>query len=207
VTLDGTKDDTEWLVPLPAPERLRLATHFRSTWLTASQAALRERGFGARYESLLDPRDKDQILTCVPGKWLPMEVARSHYLACERLDLPLDDLLAIGRDATRRANATSFAFIARIAQGSGVTPWTVLSHASRLWSVTCQGGALGVARVGPKDARLHIAGFPLAAIRYNRVTMRGIALGSVELFCRKAIAHEIAPMGDATTVVIRLSWV
>jgi len=93
-----------------------------------------------------------------------------------------------------------------MAQGAGVTPWTVLAQTPRLWTATCDDGGVAVARLGPKEARLEIVGFPLAAIRYNRVTMRGIVLGVVELFCKKAYAKDIPALYSARTLGIRLSW-
>ena len=197
----------DWLVPLPAPrDQISDARQFRSTWLTASQAALRDRGLIAKYEARLEPSRKQEILSAVPGMWLSMEIARAHYLACDALGLPAEELLAIGMAATRRANATTLAFVARLAQGTGVTPWTVLAHATRLWQHTCDGGAIGIARHGPKEARIDIIGFPLAAIPYCRITMRGIALAVIELFCRKAYAREAPGLADARSIVMRVSW-
>jgi hypothetical protein len=137
-----------------------------------------------------------------------MAVAHAHYTACDRLPLSTPELLEIGMDATRRANANTLAFAARMAQGAGVTPWTILAQAPRLWERTCQGGgAIAVDRLGPKEARLEILGYPLASIRYNRITTRGIAQAVVELFCTKAYATEIASLCSARSVGLRLSWV
>jgi hypothetical protein len=205
---DSDDDALDWIIPLPRSRRsVPDAKHIRSTWLTASQAALREHGLGSRYEALLDPKYRDEILGAVPGVWLPMEIARAHYLACDALALPTETLLDMGKSATRRANASTLAFVRRVAQGTGATPWTMLSQGARLWQRTCDGGALGIARLGPKEARLHMVGLPLASIHYNRVTIRGIAIAVAELFCQKAYARELARPDDAHAIVLRLSWV
>jgi len=203
------RTEEEWLVPLPAPpDRIPDATHMRSTWLTASQATLRERGLGPRYEAALDRAHRDTVLSVVAGVWIPMAAARAHYLACDALDLPEDDLLEIGAAATRRANATNVAFIVRLAQGAGVTPWTMLAQTQRLWSRTFDGGgAVGVLRQGPKEACVRIIGYPLADIRYNRVTMRGIVSGFVAMFCERLYVREIPAYNDGRSQGLRLSWV
>jgi hypothetical protein len=197
----------EWVVPFLKPKSLiGDARHFRSTWLTASQVTLRERGLGERYEAALAPEFRAQILGAVPGVWLPMEVARAHYTACDTLGLSTDVMVEIGKNATLRANATSLAFISRMAKTVGVTPWTVLAQTPRLWAATCDDGAVGVQRLGPKEARVEIVGYPLAGLTYNRVTMRGIVLGVVSHFCSQAYAKEIPQLCTARTVGLRLSW-
>ncbi len=197
----------EWVVALPHPRsEIADATHFRSTWLTASRATLTERGYGARYDANLDPTLRDAVLGAVPGTWLPMDVAFAHYQACDRLELGTDELLEIGRAATRRANPTTLSIASRVAQGVGVTPWTMLEQLDRLFARTSQGGAIGVARLGPKEARIEVHGFPLCALRYNRVTMRGILNAFVELFCTKSYAKEVSSITSARRIAYRLSW-
>ena len=202
-------ESLEWVVPLTLPRhQIADATHFRSTWLTASQATLRARGHFARYDGLLAPADRETVLSTVAGMWLPMAIADAHYSACNALDLSTNELLEIGAAATRRANATHLAFVLRMAQGAGVTPWTILTQIPRIWSRTFQGGGqVGVVRLGPKDARFEIIGYPLARLRYNRVTMRGIVNGFVELFCTKTYVKELPKLCDARSIGLHLSWV
>jgi len=199
----------DWLVSLPGPpETIRDATHMRTTWLTASQATLREWGLAARYEAALASEHRDAVLSIVAGTWMPMVLVRAHYTACDSLDLPEPDLLEIGAAATRRANATHLAFVVRLAQAAGVTPWTMLGQMQRVWSRTFDGGgAVGVLRRGPKEARVRIVGYPLAGLRYNRVTMRGIVGGFVELFCEKLHVKEIPADCDARSLGMQFSWV
>jgi hypothetical protein len=197
----------DWLVPLPAlRDQIPDAKNFRSTWITASQATIRGRGLGERYEAALDPTHRDALLVVVPGMWLPMALARAHYKACDSLGLDETTMVDIGRLAMQKAHATSLSFITRMAKGAGVTPWTVLGQMPRLMAATIDDGAVGVGRLGPKDAHIEVHGYPLADIRYNRVTMRGIMLGAVELFCRRAFAKEIPELCDRRTIGLRLSW-
>jgi hypothetical protein len=198
----------EWHLPFVRPrEQIGDAKHFRSTWLTASQATIRLRGLGEAYEAALDPSYRAAVLSTVPGVWLPMDVAAAHYLACDKLGLPEAELVEIGRLAMRRANATALAFVSHMAQGAGLTPWTVLSQVQRFWSATCDDGCIGVARLGPKEARMEVVGYPLAGLHYNRITFRGIVLGCVELFCQKAYVKEISKLCDRRTLALRVQWV
>ena len=206
--MTGTGDEKlDWVVSLGRPrDQIPNATHFRSTWLTASRAALRERGLTEAYEAELNPTHRDEVLGAVAGVWLPMDVAYAHYAACDRLPLTNQDHLDIGMEATRRTNATTLALTARMVQGAGATPWTILAQGPRLWDRTCKGGAVSVLRIGPKEARLEIVGFPLAGLRYNRVTMRGIVSAVVELFCAKAYVKELPALCNDRCLGFRLSW-
>ncbi len=198
----------EWFVALPKPAgEVRDAPHFRSTWLTASQRVLRERGYAAAYEAAIDPALRDQVLGVVPGVWLPMEVAMAHYRAADTLAIPESELVELGFAAMKRANATTLEMISRLARGVGVTPWTVLAQTPRLWSATCDGGAFGVVRLGPKDARLEIHGFPLAPIAYNRISMRGILTAVVAMCSRKVYMKEIPALCTKRSLGFRASWV
>ena len=203
------KEPTDWLVPLPAPRsQVPNATHFRSTWLTASQGTLRTRGLRERYEAQVAPEHRDVLFNIVAGVWLPMEIARAHYTACDKLALPADELLEVGAEATRKASKTHIAFVANLAQVAGATPWTMLAQTPRIWARTFRGGgAIGVARLGPKDARLDIVGFPVADLRYLRVTMRTIVGGLLELFCERAYAKEVPTLCDGRILTMRLAWV
>jgi serine/threonine protein kinase len=198
----------EWIVPFPKPrDQIEDAKHFRSTWITASQATLRGLGVWEKYEAALDPKHRDALLAAVAGLWMPMDVARAHYMACDSLGFPEAQLVEIGRSAMRRANATTLSLVSRMAQGVGVTPWTALSQSPRFRAATLDGGWIGIARLGPKEARVEYLGYPLAGIPYNRVTWRGIVIGTVELFCKKAYVKEIPAMCDHRTVGLKLSWV
>jgi hypothetical protein len=207
VAIEAHAGEAEWVVPLPKPrDEIADATHFRSTWLTASLQTVRERGLYDRYEEKLDPQHKAAVLGAVPGVWLPMEVAYAHYLACEQLELPGTELYAIGKAAMRRANVTTMQFASRVAQGAGVTPWTILAQAPRFWERTCLGGALAVARLGPKEARIEMLGFPLAELRYNRVTMRGIAAAFIELLSKTVYVTELPAYTSARRIGMRAAW-
>jgi hypothetical protein len=87
--LDASQNrEATTLVPLPDPKDLiPPTTRFRSTWIVSSLEGLRERGFFDRYERrLVDHRDA--ILSAIAGVWVPVNVVRAHYEACEELSIP-----------------------------------------------------------------------------------------------------------------------
>ena len=135
-----------------------------------------------------------------------MDVARAHYEACDALGLSPNEVYEIGRAATQRANATTLNLLVRLARGAGATPWTGLVQVNRLWARTCDGGALAVARLGPKEARMDAVGYPLAGITYNRVSFRGIIAAVVELFSQRAYVKEIPGLCSSNTLGMRISW-
>ncbi len=77
-----------------------------------------------------------------------------------------------------------------IVKHAGANPVTVLVQCRRFWERVFVGSELGVFRLGPKDARLEIAGFPFAALTYNRVTFRGILESLVAPFCIKSFVRD-----------------
>src|SRR3954470_3313458 len=86
--------------PVPAP-LVREATQFRSTWLTSSLRALRERQLLDPYFAHLPRSLHETVRASVAGTWLPIDVALAHYEACDSLKLPLSEQLAMGREVTR----------------------------------------------------------------------------------------------------------
>lgn len=65
---------TDALVPfITAKHLVPLASSFRSTWLTSSLRALRERGHFAPYMRVLPAKYHEQVTSSVAGFWLPVE--------------------------------------------------------------------------------------------------------------------------------------
>ena len=183
------------------------AKQFRTTWLAGSLRALKDRGHMPRYLKLLPEEHHASILGAVAGTWLPIELALTHYSACDRLALPTQELIEIGHDVTRQVHGTVLGFLVRIAKGAGVSPWTPLGKLNDLRGRIFMGGGVCVVKLGPKEARVEIAGWPCARATYCRVAMRGILRGILELFCERAYANEIPSMCTASTLGHRISWV
>jgi hypothetical protein len=205
-------------LPFGVPKHLVApATRFRSTWLTTSVRSLRERKLLAAYLDRLPPVHHEAVLQAVVGVWLPVEVAIAHYEACDGLGLEDKEIVAIGAEASDRAQRTTLGTATRLAAGAGVTPWALLSQLQRFWERIWIGGAVGVFAHGPpgpgderagaaKEARVEIVSWSCARIPYCRVGMRGVFLGMTEMFCRKAFVHEIAEGCSASTLAYLVQW-
>jgi hypothetical protein len=94
----------------------------------------------------------------------------------------------------------------RLAKGAGVTPWTVLFRLQELWARIWIGGGVQVAKLGPKEARVEIAGWPCAESSYCRTAMRGVIPAVTDLFCQKSYANELRSFATRTALAYRLSW-
>lgn len=197
----------ETVVPFRTPpEKVALATHFRSTWLTASLDGLKAKGHYARYIELLPARFHDPILHSIAGVWLPIDIAVAHYAACDALGLTQAEQLDMGREVLTRLKKTIFSLAFRAARDIGVTPWTMLKLLPGQFEREVRGGACGVFRLGPKDARIELIGFPLSSSPYTRAGLRGLAHGLCEPLCSKVYSQELRDLTGPTTLAYRVAW-
>ena len=192
-------------IVLPFPTACEPVRHARSTIVLGSIASLRHAGHFDRYAGALAPEHRDQLLQAVAGTWIPVEVARSHYRACEALNLSPDEEVGLGRLIFERTGETMFATILRLAKGVGVTPWTLLPHLQRFWERGYDGGGLSVSRLGPKEARVELVQCSLVEVRYFRNAARGLLGAVIQLFCTRAYLQELAGR-QRGTVIVRIQW-
>jgi hypothetical protein len=196
------QEDT--ILALPAP--VHAMRHARSTVLLGSLAVLRAAGKFDAYAALLPGPHRDILLNMVAGSWIPVEVAFSHYEACDGLGFSADQQAANGRSVFDRTSGTLLGTMIRMAREAGVSPWTVLPHFQRYWERGYDGGGVGVFRTGPKEARLEIVHVRLVDARYYRNALRGLITGIVELFCTKAYVVERPGARAPGTMTMRLQW-
>jgi hypothetical protein len=195
-------------VSLPVPrDRVPLASHFRSTWLSSSVRELRERAYYDRYLSLLPAAMRSPIVESVAGVWLPMELCAAHYRACDSLGLSKRDAWEIASAVTRKVHGTSFVLAIRLAKQAGVTPWTIFGQLPRLWERVWRGGGVVVQQVGPKEALVEAVQWPIAGIPYVRNTMPAVVHGVVEMFCAKAYVSEVTALATESSLGFRVQWV
>lgn len=194
-------------LPFAAPRaKVALATRFRSTWLTSSLSALRERGFIDRYFTLLPAEYHAAVDGCVAGIWLPIDVCLAHYRACEALQLSKREAWDIGDQVTRRVHGTSLALALRLATQVGATPWTILAQLDRLWERIWIGGGVGVYKRGPKEAIVEVIQWRPAGIPYVRSTMPAVLAGIVAMFCAKAYASDVPALGTSSSMGVKVQW-
>jgi hypothetical protein len=207
VAIEPTFTDAEVVVPFRVSRELvRPTTAFKSTWLTASLETLRARGHFPRYLENLEPAYHEVILNSIAGTWVPVAVCLAHYRACDALGLSVSEQLEIGRGVLDRLKRTIFSLAFRIAREAGVTPWTMLKSFPAEFERQWRGGACGVFQLGPKDARLEFIGFPVAAIPYARIALRGMAIALCELVCTRCYVHDVRELCNDTVIAYRIAW-
>jgi len=197
----------ETVVALDVPRnRVPPTTKFRSTWIVASQNALRDCGFFDRYAKLLGETHRETLLTTVVGTWLPVNMAIAHYTACDALGLSEGEIKTIGKILTRHLNNAFVSVAGRFAREVGATPWLPLSHARRVWDRMCMGGAIAVYKEGPKEARVEVLGCTLGHIPYFRDGLRDLGSSLGALFCDVMYVKHVPILSQPTNIVYRASW-
>jgi hypothetical protein len=198
----------EVILPLPSPRSLvPKTTQVKGAWLASSVRSLRSAGCFDRYFEVVAPEYRELLRAPAASEWYPVEMMIAHYTAAEALDLPTEQIVEIGRNATAAAHHAVIDVAVKLVVASGATPWTAIQQLGRLWTRTFVGGGIGAAKLGPKEARIEMVQWPCCANRYVRAGIRGVALGLVETFCQKAYVHEIPEMLTPSSLGLRLSWV
>jgi hypothetical protein len=172
----------------------------------SSQKNLRDEGLFTEYESHLNPLHQRTILETSVPTWLPIDVGLAHYEACEAIGLGPNRIAEIGQATGMQRRGTFLGVAVGIAAGIGVTPWTVLSQADRVWRRAFQGGAIGALKTGDNEARIEVVGWPCARIPYCRHALRGLILGVMSLLSPRASLHEILALHRESAVAYRLVW-
>lgn len=197
----------EVLVPFDvAPERVRPATHVRSTLLCASLQSLRTRGFGDAYFQALVPSRRDEMLSLLPGHWVEVALGTDHYAACDALGLASEVIEEVGGEVAKRVHHSVLGIAVRLSREVGVTPWSVLGLVKRMRDLTWKGGDVAVYKLGPKEARFEWVGLPFAHIPYYRVAFLGFARAHLGLFCRKAYVFPIRALETESRMAFRFAW-
>jgi hypothetical protein len=198
----------EAILPLPSPRSLvPRTTQVKSAWISSSLRAIRDADLLDRYMSLLPEGYHDVVKNSAPSEWLDIDVAIVHYSACDKLEIANNVVVQLGHNAIKIGHGSPLSVVAKLASGAGASPWTLFGQLQRWWDKSWQGGAVGAFKLGPKEARLEVAGWPCAPFRYVRVGMRGVLSGAVELFCQKVYVQEIPELCTALSVGYRVSWV
>jgi hypothetical protein len=194
----------EVILPMPSP--VRVARHARTTVLLGSISCIRELGRFDEYVTHLPDADRKQLLDAVVGAWLPIEVAFSHYSACDALNFPVDQQVLNGRVTFDKSRGTLLGTIVKMAAQGGMTPWSVFPFFQRFWERAYDGGGVRIVKTGPKEARLELVAVRIADSRYYRNALRGLVMGVTELFCTKAYATETPGKRGPGTVSLRVQW-
>ncbi len=192
--------------PAP-PKKAGPVAAVRSTVLSSGLAALRARNLEARYLGHLPREHHAAVESLIAGTWLPIDFVTAHYRACDELNLPFDEALAIGTAVGARVHESLLVTVKKLAAAAGVTPWTALAQYDRLWVRTFEGGSFSITRTGPKDALIQIMHMPLARFAYFRASYCGVNLAGLKLFATNAYVRLLPSSTTDQAYAFRASWV
>jgi hypothetical protein len=206
--MDHTGELESVVVGFPVPrERVPTATKFKTTWLSSSLRALRQRDLFGAYMENLPARHHAAVLGTVVGEWQPAELAIAHYEACDALGLPVSEQVAIGEEVTLRAQGGFLGTMLKLATRVGVTPWTLLAQSNRMWEKTWIGGGVAVYRLDEHRARVELVGWPCSGIGWCRHGMRGLLQAATRLFAERTLAQDVPALCTESTLGYTVSWV
>jgi hypothetical protein len=169
--------------------------------------SLRERGHFQAYLEKLPQQHHARVLSLTAAEWIQPELAFHHYEACDALGLSAEEQEEIGMQVAQHLQRGFLKVVLKLAIESGVTPWSVLERYQKLWERYFDGSAIAVYKLGPKEARAEVVGFPLARIGYIQVGVGGIMRGVTELVAKRVYVNRVARVCTSTSLGYNLSWV
>jgi len=203
----GTIERLDEEVILAFPALIRPIQNVRSTLLQGGLASIFEAGLKDAYLAVVPPEVRSVLESAVAGMWIPVETALGHYMACDRLGLSTESMVALGRGTFERTKGMLLGTAVGLAKSVGVTPWSLVPHMQRFWLRGNDGGGVRALKLGPKEVRIDVVANPLYRSRYYRAAYRGIAASLLELVAQKAYAHEIRRGHDEDALSVRVQWV
>jgi hypothetical protein len=193
---------------LPPRASIKAVSHVRSTIVLASQARLRQEGLLERYLMHLPGAYSAELAQLGAPCWLPLTSGMAHYMACDALGLSEAAVVAMAQRMSMHGEGTFLGVAANIARGAGVTAWTLARQAPRIWARGFMGGAVGCTKLGPKELKLEVVGWPCARIPYCRWAIRGLTLGVFKLISREAYVRDLrTSLTPSDDIALQVSWV
>jgi hypothetical protein len=182
--------------------------HVRGALLVSSLQALREFGYFESYSANLPAEQREAILFCVANSWLPLELAMTHYGACDAMGLSDNELESVGAAVSQRIMGTFLGTMLRSGRSMGATPspWIPLRQYGRICDRLLEGGHHRVTEVGPKDALVETSGVPMFRYRYFRTATLGIMRGAAGMFAKTCFAKELRS-AEPERIQVSLRWV
>jgi len=182
-------------------------TAVRMVLLQSSLSQLRLHGYFEQYQGLVD-QDVLALLSSedAPG-WVPVEVARAHYDACDKLLLSPEQIMAIGTDVGEVLGDAVVVSPARKARDPDFDLWASLGQIHRLWARVYRGGSVQVVKLGPREQLLESFGFTLDRSPYFRygklAAIKQVYAGfGVQVTAAEFVSYTAA----RDESVIRMAW-
>ena len=179
-------------------------TAIRGSLIVSSLETLRELDLFERYLGCLPADQHDAVLYILASSWVPIELAMTHYAACEAMQLSEAELEAIGRHVSKRIMGTFLATLVKSAHALIAPDRVPLRQYPKLWQRLLRGGGCAVSVLGLKDARIESRGIPMFRFRYFRVGYTGLIKGAGSVFQAKFQARIRHATDNSLTIDI--SW-
>jgi hypothetical protein len=176
--MTGSQSVNMWEIVIPHELERGPLVGVRRMLVLSSIAELKDVGLYDRYCACIDSRCLTQITEMIGPGWMPVELAKQHYEACDRL--PLSDA-QIEEMGVRAGDKMSSSLLVAGAQGARTAgdrdPWELVGAYSRMGRRIYEGSSSQYVKVAPNKLLIEHVGNPLFAIRYFRTAhasfMRG----------------------------------
>ncbi len=177
----------------------------RGTVILSSIHALRELELFEAYRAQLPEQLAPSILQAVPGTWLPLELARTHYVACQSLHLSPNLEMEVGLRSGKKSIGAMLGTAVRLSRVAGATPWTLIRGGDRVWNRAYDGGAMRIYRVGESEAFVETHKNPLMVeLEFCRNSFRGFCLALYGLVSERMSFRVFNVLNDV--VQYRVLW-
>lgn len=176
----------------------------RGSLIVSSLESLRSLNLLDRYLTCLPADQHDQVLYVLAASWVPIDLAMTHYGACEAMQLSEGELETIGRHVSQRIMGTFLGTLVRTASSIIRPDHVPLRQYPRLWDRILHGGSCAVSALGVNDARIESRGVPMFRYRYFRIAYTGLIKGASAVF-RPSTNARIRNATD-NSLTIDLNW-
>ena len=167
----------------------------------------RARGLDDRYWEHVSPRYTGSLRELSVQMWVPMDVVLAHYAAMDKLALPRDEVVQIGRAVGDRFQKGFLGHLVRTLRAAGTfQPTSLLTRLDRVVARAVDGGAVAAWKVGLKDALIEHRAMPLARYDYVRAGWEGMYQAGMELVVKRVFVREQPQPSDDSAKYL-VSWV
>jgi hypothetical protein len=200
----------EVLVPLPCEaSALKPPTDLRGTVLSASFQLVREHNLEAAYFRALPAELHDAVRFVVPLSWVPLDLARAHFRAMDRVFPDPRQQVLNGKLSSERTQSSWIKTLVRALVASGQAP--TLGFIKRIPSaferLQLNGGGVAVLSSGPKDARIELYAQPLVETSYIRHGWQGMFEAGISLASRSCVVRQDPRFLSVDRMAFDVSWV
>jgi hypothetical protein len=186
------------------PRNVGQVSAVRGTLLLIDWRWLREHELFDAYADALGP--SRSLLQAGAADWVPWPLGMAHWEAIDNLELPHEQLIAMGTFMGEHAHNIVLATLVRLAGKLGMSPWPALSQCHKLWTRSWRGGAMTAYRTGLHSARVEILEATVVRTRSFRTGVAGTIVAGIAPFCQRPVVVEEASARTATSISLRVGW-